>query len=247
MLQYNIIHNQAERPSKLVHASRWAMGSALGGSLAFHGLAVALALMLIGGRTPAPDDTAAITVFVQPEAPPVAVASESKPSPPEPPLPDYAPPPPEESLAPPDFKSPPPPPPKPAQAASPHPPQPKSLPPPATAAAPTAPPAQAAPSAAMAAPSGPPSVAPGWNALLAAWLAAHKSYPASARKRSEEGEVTVRFNVEPDGRVSEVSVVKGSGYADLDTAALGMLQGAALPPPGAPAVRTVRIHFHLDD
>jgi periplasmic protein TonB len=100
-----------------------------------------------------------------------------------------------------------------------------------------------------AAPAGPPAAAPapGWNALLAAWLAAHRRYPEDARKRNEEGDVTVRFTVAGDGRVSDVAVVKGSGYGALDNSALGMLRGATLPAPGVEATRTVRIRFRLSD
>ena len=82
---------------------------------------------------------------------------------------------------------------------------------------------------------------------LAAWLAAHKNYPSAARQRGEEGEVMISFTVEDNGRVSAVSIGKGSGHADLDAAALRMLQGATLPAPGATATRTVRIRFRLDD
>jgi protein TonB len=100
-----------------------------------------------------------------------------------------------------------------------------------------------------AAPAGPPAAAPapGWNALLAAWLAAHRRYPEEARRRSEEGDVTIRFTVAGDGRVSDVAVVKGSGFGALDNSALVMLQGATLPAPGVEATRTVRIRFRLSD
>ena len=93
----------------------------------------------------------------------------------------------------------------------------------------------------------PATVAPGWNALLAAWLAANRRYPDEARRRGEEGEVTVRFTVAPDGRVSEAAMVKGSGFAALDAAALRLLQGATLPAPGVEATRMVRIRFRFGD
>jgi protein TonB len=80
-----------------------------------------------------------------------------------------------------------------------------------------------------------------------AWLAAHRVYPEGSRRRSEEGEVTVRFTVAADGKVSDVAVVKGSGFAALDAAALSMLRGAALPPPGTEATRTVRVRYRLND
>jgi TonB family protein len=57
----------------------------------------------------------------------------------------------------------------------------------------------------------------------------------------------VRFTVMPGGQVSEAAVVKGSGFAALDAAALRLLQGATLPAPGIEATRTVRIRFRLND
>jgi TonB family protein len=47
--------------------------------------------------------------------------------------------------------------------------------------------------------------------------------------------------------VSDVAVVKGSGFPALDASAVAMLQGATLPAPGIEATRTVRIRFHLRD
>ncbi|MBI3199785.1 MAG: TonB family protein [Rhodospirillales bacterium] len=187
-----------------------------------------------------------------PEAPAVAALDPPK----EPALPDFLPPPPPEALAPPDFSAPPPPPPKPAKAA----PQAAQAKPEAKRTAPTvaqpvpARPASKAPvesgspaPAAAAVAAAPATVAPGWNALLAAWLAANRRYPDEARRRSEEGEVTVRFTVMPGGQVSAAAIVKGSGFAALDAAALRLLQGANLPAPGIEATRTVRIRFRLND
>jgi periplasmic protein TonB len=247
------------------HAVPRALGGAVAISILLHVMAIAIAVLAFGRHAPAAEDPAAITVFIPPAPPaePVAETSEAKPAEPPPPEPDYALPPPEESLAIPDFKSPPPPPPPkeppPPKAATPPPkpppPTPKPAPPkPAVAAvphpAPAAPsvPQQMVPSVNSApSPSAAPSIAPGWNAQLAAWLAAHKRYPTAARNRSEEGEVQIHFTVEGDGHVSEVTVAKSSGHADLDAAAVTMLQGASVPPPGAVATRTVRIRFHLND
>lgn len=181
--------------------------------------------------------------------------------PPPPSLEDALPPPEtREALAVPDFAPPRPPKPLPpreeprkAAAAPPQQTQPKKVEPkPAPAQAPStaptgnvasaAPPAPTPPAAAPAA-----AVGPAWNTQLAAWLAANRRYPEESRRKSEEGEVTVRFTVAPDGRVTEVALVKGSGWAALDASALGMLRGATLPPPGAEATRTVRVRFRLSD
>jgi protein TonB len=244
MLQYNITRKQLRQP----------ISAAIAASLGLHAVVVAAALMALGPHRPGIENAAAITVFVEPDQAPVATASESPPQavaaldlPKEPALPDFAPPPPE-ALAPPDFSVPPPPPPKPAQSA------PQAAPPKsAPVSAPTRPPAKAPAESGSPAPAPagvaavPATAAPGWNALLAAWLAANRRYPDEARRRNEEGEVTVRFTVTPGGQVSEAAVVKGSGFSALDAAALRLLQGATLPAPGIEATRTVRIRFRLND
>ncbi len=243
-------------------------------SLGLHGLAVVAAVMAFVPQRLSMDDSAAITVYEGPDTTPVATASETRPAavptpepdpepepetaaafdpPKEPALADFVPPPPEE-LALPDFSAPPPP----KQEARPEPKRPAPVvarPAPApgrpAAAAPAPPAASASASASApavaAAPTAPATVAPGWNALLAAWLAANRRYPDEARRRHEEGEVTVRFTVAHDGRVSEAAVVKGSGFAALDAAALRLLLGATLPAPGVETTRTVRIRFRLGD
>jgi protein TonB len=233
-------------------------------SILVHVAAIAIAVMAFGRHAPAMEDPATITMFIPPAPPaaPEVETSEAKPveqpPPPPEPAPDYTLPPPEESLAVPDFKSPPPPPPPkepPPKVATPQPkpPPPKPVAPrPAVAAAPH--PAPAAPQgfqpAAPVASNAPPSAAaivPGWNVRLASWLASHKRYPSVARERSEEGEVLVSFTVDGEGHVSGVSIAKSSGHPDLDQATIAMLQGATLPPPGAAATRTVRVHYRLDD
>lgn len=126
-------------------------------------------------------------------------------------------------------------------------PAPSPSPAPATSPSPHGGVASAAPPAASARPSAAPAVEPGWNALLAAWLAANRRYPEEARRRGIEGEVTVRFSVAADGRVTDVAIVAGSGSSALDGAATAMLRGARLPPPGRDVTRTVRIRYRLAD
>jgi periplasmic protein TonB len=246
-----------ERLSLPSQTSRWSLGGAAAGSLALHGLALVLALLVIRSAHPATDEPATITVFVPPEpaqaeAPPLP--PNFVPLPDEPPTPDFTAadpqlPPPDEVPPPPDFKSP-------LPRPAPPPPPPRPPPPrPAEAKPHPAPPQQAVattnPSAPTAAPSAPAPtssvVAPNWNALLGAWLAAHRAYPEVSRQRGEEGDVTVRFTVAAGGNVVDIAVVHGSGHPALDDAAVGMLRGAVVPPPGAEATRTVHIRFHLND
>jgi protein TonB len=280
MLQYNVFNGQSDRPIGPVRTPGWIVAGAITGALALHGLVAAVLLVLAASQGGAIEE-AAITIFIDPGAPPVATATESAPAPapaprPEPPQPepetaaappqaelqDSIPPPePMESLAPPDFSQPPPPPPPRPRLEPPKQPPPQKVEPKRTPPAAPALTATPAPSPAPAPESAPGTVtpsapgagqpaaapAPGWNALLAAWLAAHRRYPEEARKRSEEGDVTVRFTVAGDGHVSDVAVVKGSGFGALDASALSMLQGATLPVPGVEATRTVRIRFRLSD
>jgi protein TonB len=228
------------------------LGGAVVVSIAVHVLVIAIAVLGFGRHAPAAEEPATITMFIPP-APPVAEPVEEKPAEPPkaeepPPPPDVTLPPPDETTAIPDFKALPPPPPKvtppPRPAPSPPPKPPVAAQPRATPSPPQqiVPPVNTAPSPAAA-----PAIVPGWNVALAGWLASHKRYPPGARQRGIEGEVLITFTVEPDGHVIEVVVAKGSGHAELDQAALAMLQGATVPAPGAAAKRTVRIHFRLDD
>lgn len=70
---------------------------------------------------------------------------------------------------------------------------------------------------------------PRWVAAVSQWLASRKSYPEAARERGEEGNVEVRFTVERSGRVVAAAIVRPSGSALLDEAALGLLRQAAFP------------------
>jgi periplasmic protein TonB len=115
----------------------------------------------------------------------------------------------------------------------------------------TSPPPSLAPAAEAAPPSPPATVSIAWRQALAAWLAAHKTYPEQARRQGIEGNVTLRFNVDRAGHVVDVTVLRGSGSPILDSAAETMLRNAMLPPP-APATQdrmavSVQIHYKLAD
>ena len=70
-----------------------------------------------------------------------------------------------------------------------------------------------------------------YKAQLLAWLQQHKRYPKTAERRRQQGIAVVAFTVAADGRVSEVALVEGSGYAALDEEALAVLRRAAPLPP----------------
>jgi periplasmic protein TonB len=85
-----------------------------------------------------------------------------------------------------------------------------------------------------------------YAALVVAQIQAHKFYPESARSRGEQGAVGVSFTIGPSGRVGSASVVRSSGFADLDGAARDILHSIAPPPPPGgsfSASTTIRFHF----
>jgi TonB family protein len=55
-------------------------------------------------------------------------------------------------------------------------------------------------------------------------------YPSASRPCREEGKVGMTFCVAADGHVENAQVVSSSGYARLDNAALGWIQGARYAP-----------------
>jgi protein TonB len=69
-----------------------------------------------------------------------------------------------------------------------------------------------------------------WQRSLAAWLAAHKTYPDEARRRGTEGSVVLRLTADRSGRVTDVVLVRSAGSPTLDEAAEAMVRNATLPP-----------------
>lgn len=63
--------------------------------------------------------------------------------------------------------------------------------------------------------------------LLYRTISAHKAYPSAALSLGQEGTVDVAFSIHPDGRLDQVSVLKSSGYDDLDQAAICAVKAAS--------------------
>ncbi|MER9723620.1 MULTISPECIES: TonB family protein [unclassified Mesorhizobium] len=70
-----------------------------------------------------------------------------------------------------------------------------------------------------------------WNSQLIGWINRHKRYPSAARSRRAVGTANVTFVVSASGKVTSVRLTRSSGDADLDRAALAILQGATVPAP----------------
>ncbi|MEA2083018.1 MAG: energy transducer TonB [Thermodesulfobacteriota bacterium] len=58
-------------------------------------------------------------------------------------------------------------------------------------------------------------------------IESHKRYPGAAKTRQIEGRVTVRFVIEPDGRISSSNVIESARYRALDQAALSAVKDAS--------------------
>ncbi|MFT4025635.1 MAG: TonB family protein [Novosphingobium sp.] len=145
-------------------------------------------------------------------------------------------PPPPDLVVPRPAPGPPPPPPQPAPAAA-------ADPVPVTT-APKALPAPAGPRAAS-------EAATTWEARLLAHLEKYRRYPPGARDRREQGVAHVRFRMNRAGGVLAVALIRSSGSAQLDRAALDTIRRAA-PLPTIPEDKpdplelSIPVEFFLD-
>lgn len=108
----------------------------------------------------------------------------------------------------------------------------------------TAPPAVAAePNEVAAAPArGAPSLTASdasisWQSVLLGHLEQHKRYPSRAKRRRQEGVVSVRLILNRDGDVLERRIAVSSGFSALDTEALALIDRAEPLPPPPPEIK----------
>ena len=84
-----------------------------------------------------------------------------------------------------------------------------------------------------------------WNGQVAARLQSVKRYPSGAESRREKGVVRLRFTLSRSGGVLSRSIVRGSGYAELDQEALAMVQRAAPFPPMPASMNDASFIFNV--
>ena len=83
---------------------------------------------------------------------------------------------------------------------------------------------------------------------MAAHLARHKRFPPEARSRGDQGTATISFALDGGGRVTRVSLVRGTGFAALDQEVQGMVHRASpfpAPPDGRGMSFTVPVSFRI--
>ena len=84
-----------------------------------------------------------------------------------------------------------------------------------------------------------------WRGLLVAHLQKFKRYPKGAMARREQATVSVNFTIDRTGHVLARSIIKSSGFADLDQEALDMIQRAEPLPAFAPSMKQESRDFVL--
>lgn len=82
-------------------------------------------------------------------------------------------------------------------------------------------------------------------------LAKYFYYPTLARRQGWEGAVRVRFDLEADGAISNVSVAQSSGYAILDRSAVKAMRRVPrltdVSLPGRLAGLELPVHYELKE
>ncbi len=91
-----------------------------------------------------------------------------------------------------------------------------------------------------------------WMGKLKQWWDQHSFYPKEASQSDEGGNVKVHIVIAPDGQVTSIEMVQGSGSSVLDAAAVAVFRNAHLPPfppgtPVQPADVVVTLHYRPAD
>jgi TonB family protein len=87
-----------------------------------------------------------------------------------------------------------------------------------------------------------------YNGRVAAHLGRYKQYPAAARAAGVQGMATVSFGIDGTGRVTTISLARGSGVASIDHEVVAMVRRASPfphPPDGRGRNFTVPVRFNL--
>ena len=89
-----------------------------------------------------------------------------------------------------------------------------------------------------------PPIFPGGDEARIKFLQDNVLYPEEARKRGVQGTVFVQFVIEPDGRVSDVEIVRGIG-AGCDEEVVRVVESMPRWIPGRHQGKAVRVQFMM--
>lgn len=86
-----------------------------------------------------------------------------------------------------------------------------------------------------------------YKARLRQLIASHKRYPKRAKRRGQEGKVSLSFSIRHSGVISNIRVIKSSGVSSLDNAAIRAIQQTSrqLPYPAGMAKRSFQLTITL--
>lgn len=84
-----------------------------------------------------------------------------------------------------------------------------------------------------------------YGASIKSRIGSKKAYPAFARRLRLGGNVTLGFEISQDGRLLAAAVIRSSGSAVLDKAALESLRAGAPFPPFPATARDTRMAFQV--
>lgn len=82
-----------------------------------------------------------------------------------------------------------------------------------------------------------------WQSELQAHLERRKRYPREAQIRRQQGVPWVRFSMDRDGKVLDVQLYRGSGYAALDREAVALLHRAEPLPKPPPHISDAQLNM----
>jgi TonB family protein len=77
-------------------------------------------------------------------------------------------------------------------------------------------------------------------------ISKHWVYPAQAKEYLLEGMVKTLFSLERDGKMTRISIIKGSGYEILDNEVIRAITNAAPFPPFPDSISVTRLNIKAD-
>lgn len=86
---------------------------------------------------------------------------------------------------------------------------------------------------------------PEFNGNIPEWLAKNVVYPAKSRKRNEQGKAVLQFVITKTGAVTDVVVIKSSGYKLLDKEAVRVVKTMQPWKPGKQNGKVVNVRYTL--